>query len=156
MARKKSKQKRRSSPKTTNLLGLAQSVILGNAATRTLFNVNMYEFATGRVGGSSSANTSGSVYFQSQITLPELLGAGFGRTTGEAGGPQGTSGYGGVASGQFGQQIMDNVRANAVEGITTLVLNPVVFKVFSKLTRKPRSEFNKLARNVGLPVSMNG
>ena len=155
MARRKSKQKRPSRSKTTNLLGIAQSVILGNAATRTLFNVNMYEFATGRVGGTSSANSSGAYFSQSQITLPELLGAGFGRTEQQFENYV-TTGYGGVVSGQFGKQIMDNVRANAVEGITTLVLTPVVFKVFSKLTRKPRSEFNKLARNVGLPVSMNG
>ena len=70
--------KRRSSPKRTNLLNVAQSVILGNAVTTTLFNTNMYEFVTGRING---AYTPGSTGQGSQITLPELFGAGMGTTT---------------------------------------------------------------------------
>ena len=155
MARRKAKKTRRSSPKRTNILNIAQSVILGNAVTQGLFNTNMYEFVTGRVGGNTSAISSGSIYTQGQITLPELLGAGMNRgMQGEQGGPQGTTAYGGEMSGQFGNAVMANFQANAVQTLTTLVVTPIAFKVISKLAAKPRREFNKLARTVGLPVSM--
>jgi len=160
MARRKSRKKtRRSSSRKTNLLNVAQSVILGNAVTTTLFNTNMYEFVTGRVNGNYSP---GAFDQSSQITLPELLGAGMGSAqsmglptsyvTGMA--PTSTSGYGGVHGMNFGQQLQANLQANAISGLTTMIVTPIAFKVISKLAAKPRREFNKLARTVGLPVSM--
>lgn len=159
MARRRTRSKtRRSSPKKTNLLNVAQSVILGNAVTQTLFNTNMYEFVTGRIDGSF---TPGVASQSSQITLPELLGAGMGvGATSSSGGVFGQTqiisagaGYGGVHGG-FGQALKDNLSANAVSGLTTMIVTPIAFKVISKLAKKPRAEFNKLARTVGLPVSM--
>jgi hypothetical protein len=155
MARRRSKAKSRRAPKKTNLLNVAQSVILGNAVTQTLFNTNMYEFVTGRIDGSFTPGAAGQ---SSQITLPELLGAGMGvgvqtqnflgQTISSSG-----AGYGGV-HGSFGQALKDNITANAVGGLTTMIVTPIAFKVISKLASKPRREFNKLARTVGLPVSM--
>ena len=159
MARRKSrKSTRRSSPKKTNLLNVAQSVILGNAVTSTLFNTNMYEFVTGRIDGSY---TPGAFNQSSQITLPELLGAGMNVTNvvrpasgyGGMGAITTSSGYGGV-SGGFGLALKENLAANAVSGLTTMIVTPIAFKVISKLAAKPRREFNKLARTVGLPISM--
>tara|TARA_Y100000356_G_C11207656_1_gene261487 strand:- start:432 stop:902 length:471 start_codon:yes stop_codon:yes gene_type:complete len=156
MARRKSrKSRRRSSPKRTNVLNVAQSIILGNAVTEGLFNTNMYEFVTGRINGSY---TPGAIGQGSQITLPELLGAGMG-TVGRhpsayAGSPMQTSGYGGVVGMTFTQQVQENIKNNGVSMMTTLIVAPIAFKVVSKLAKKPRSEFNKLARNVGLPISM--
>jgi hypothetical protein len=157
MARRKSrKSTRRSSPKKTNVLNLAQSVILGNAVTSTLFNTNMYEFVTGRINGSY---TPGAIGQSSQITLPELFGAGMGVTA--TGGyasavPSAAvvSGYGGVSVGNFGSTVQDNLKTNFASGLTTLIVTPIAFKVISKLAAKPRREFNKLARTVGLPISM--
>jgi hypothetical protein len=161
MARRKSRSKsRRSSPKRTNLLNVAQSVILGNAVTQTLFNTNMYEFVTGRIDGAFTPGVAGQ---SSQITLPELLGAGMGvgatsSVIGSGSIYQTTittpgASYGGV-HGSFGQALKDNLSANAVSGLTTMIVTPIAFKVISKLAKKPRAEFNKLARTVGLPVSM--
>ena len=162
MARRKMKRKTTRRAKTTNLLGLAQSIVIGNAVTQGLFKTNMYEFVTGRIDGNPSNITSGNVFYSQQITLPELLGAGLGKMSGEEGGPMGVAGYGGVVpfgsgAGQgvnFTDQVMKNVRAGGVQMATTLVVAPIAFKVFSKLARKPRAEFNKLARTVGLPVTM--
>ena len=156
------KRKTRRRAKTTNLLGLAQSIVIGNAVTQGLFRTNMYEFVTGRIDGNPSNITSGNVFYSQQITLPELLGAGLGKMSGEAGGPMGVAGYGGVVpfgagpgqGANFTDQVMKNVRAGGVQMATTLVVAPIAFKVFSKLARKPRAEFNKLARTVGLPVTM--
>jgi MFS family permease len=157
MARRRTrKTTRRSSPKKTNVLNLAQSVILGNAVTTTLFNTNMWEFVSGRVGGNTQAISSGSIYTQGQITLPELVGFGMNRgMQGEQGGPQGSTGYGGEMSGKLGlQQFKTTFKLNAVQGLTTLIVTPIAFKVISKLAAKPRREFNKLAKTVGLPISM--
>jgi hypothetical protein len=73
---------------------------------------------------------------------------------GEQGGPQGVTGYGGEMAGNFGMAIQANIQRNAVQGLTTLIVTPIAFKVISRLAAKPRREFNKLARTVGLPVSM--
>lgn len=157
MARRKSRRKtsRRRSPKRTNVLNVAQSIILGNAVTEGFFNTNMFEFVTGRIGG---AYTPGSIAQGSQITLPELLGAGMG-TTGRnplahSSAPMQTSGYGGVVGMSFTQQVQENLKTNGVGMMTTLIVTPVAFKIISNLAKKPRAEFNKLARNVGLPISM--
>ena len=157
--RRKAKQPRRQ-PKKTNLLNVAQSVIIGNAVTQGLFNTNMFEFATGRIGGSY---TPGSIGESTKVTLPELLGAGMGvkgQTSTVFGGQTYTSGgtnvgYGGVASpATLGSVVQDNLKTNGVAMATTLVVTPIAFKVIGKLASKPRREFNKLARMVGLPVSM--
>jgi hypothetical protein len=78
-----------------------------------------------------------------------------GQATAQYGGtPNQISGYGGVIQGQFSSTIMDNIKTNGVSTLTTLVVTPLAFKVISKLASKPRREFNKLARTVGLPISM--
>ena len=154
----------RRAPKRTNLLNVAQSVIIGNAVTEGLFNTNMYEFVTGRIGG---AYTPGAISQSNQITLPELLGAGMGTMTtsiasGQQSGQYGSSrvqtlevGYGGVVKpATFTSAVQANLQANGVSMLTTLIAAPIVFKVVGKLAAKPRREFNKVAKMVGLPVSM--
>lgn len=163
MARRRTKAKRRrSSPKRTNVLNVAQSVILGNAVTEGLFNTNMFEFVTGRIGG---AYTPGAISQTDQITLPELLGAGMGTHTTKIGGQASqyggasyqttTVGYGGIVQpATLSSTIQNNLKNNGVSMLTTLVVTPIAFKVISGLAKKPRAEFNKLARNIGLPISM--
>ena len=116
----------------------------------------MYEFVTGRING---AFTPGSMAQSSQITLPELLGAGMGTSETIRQGQFGAivsseSGYGGVHGSTFTEAVKANLQANGVQMMSTLIITPIAFKVISKLAKKPRAEFNKLARNVGLPVSM--
>lgn len=164
MARRRTKRKTRRTPKKTNLLNLAQSVVIGNAVTHGLFDTNMYEFVTGRIGG---AYTPGAKGESNKITLPELLGAGMGTkeevVTGQSPYQSGgskyvvrtTTGYGGVVTpATLGSVVQDNLRNNGMQMATTLIVAPIAFKVMSKLTAKPRREFNKLARMVGMPVSI--
>ena len=162
-ARRRRKKTQRRTPKRTNLLNVAQSVIIGNAVTEGLFNTNMFEFATGRIGGQY---TPGAISQSNQITLPELLGAGMGSMTTSIGGGQagqyGSStqrtievGYGGVVKpATLATAVQANLQANGVQMLTTLVVTPIAFKVIGKLAAKPRREFNKVAKMVGLPVSM--
>lgn len=115
----------------------------------------MIEFVTGKIGG---AYTPGAVGESSQITLPELFGAGMGvgaTTTGTFG--QTTlpgASYGGVHGKNLSQTLTDNLKANGQQMITTLIVTPIAFKVISGLAKKPRAEFNRLARMVGVPVSL--
>jgi len=146
------------------LLNLAQSVVIGNAVTHGLFDTNMYEFVTGRIGGVYAAGSAGT---SNKVTLPELLGAGMGTTEQVVKGQspyQGggssyivrtTTGYGGaVAPCTLGRVVPATLRAIGIQMATTLVVAPIAFKVMAKLTSKPRREFNKLARMVGMPVSI--
>jgi len=165
MARRRMKKRTRRSPKKTNLLNLAQSVVIGNAVTHGLFDTNMYEFVTGRIGG---AYTPGAVGESNKVTLPELLGAGMGTTEQVVKGQQNpyqgggssyivrtTTNYGGVvAPATLGSVVQDNLRNNGMQMATTLIVAPIAFKMISKLTTKPRREFNKLARMVGMPVTI--
>lgn len=162
MARRRTRKPARRQPKRTNVLNVAQSIIIGNAVTQGLFNTNMYEFVTGRINGVYSA---GAISQSDQITLPELLGAGMGTHTTKVGGQASqyggssyqttTVGYGGiVAPATLTSTIQDNLKTNGVQMATTLIVTPIAFKVIGKLASKPRREFNKLARMVGLPVSM--
>lgn len=119
----------------------------------------MYEFVTGRINGVYSPGTLAT---SSQITLPELLGAGMGvgATSKQIGSgilsqTITTPGamYGGV-HGSFGDAVKANLQANGVAMATTLIVTPIAFKMIGKLASKPRREFNKLARTVGIPISM--
>ena len=156
MARRRTrKTTTRRQPKRTNLLNVAQSVIIGNAVTQGLFNTNMIEFATGRIGG---VNASGSMATSSQITLPELLGAGMGASTTVKQGTftplVSTAGYAGIHGSSLTAVVGDNLKNNGVQMATTLILTPIAFKVIGKLASKPRRQFNQIAKMVGLPVSM--
>jgi hypothetical protein len=153
--RRSRKPARRRTPKKINALNVAQSVILGNAVTQGLFNTNMIEFVTGRIGG---VNASGSMATSNQITLPELLGAGMGAKTTMKQGTftpiVSTAGYAGIHGSSLSQVLTDNLKTNGVQMITTMVVTPIAFKVIGNLAKKPRAEFNRLSRMVGLPVSL--
>ena len=162
MARRRKKTQTRRQPKRTNLLNVAQSVIIGNAVTQGLFNTNMFEFATGRIGGTY---TPGAISESNKVTLPELLGAGMGTHTTSISGQASqyggstvqttTVGYGGIVKpATLGTVVQDNMTNSGIPWATTLVLTPIAFKVIGKLASKPRRQFNQLARMVGLPVSM--
>lgn len=116
----------------------------------------MIEFVTGRIGGTYSPGASSE---SSQITLPELFGAGMGVGASQIKTPFGITqvpgaGYGGVHGKNFGEVLKDNLQANATQMITTLIVTPIAFKVIGGLAKKPRAEFNRLARMVGVPVSL--
>lgn len=88
-----------------------------------------------------------------QITARELL-------SGITGGTFGTQVKGGTAPGgyqltlgsPFGQTVQSNLKTNGAAMVGQLILIPAGFKVFTKLTRKPRSTMNKALKMSGLPV----
>jgi hypothetical protein len=139
--RTRRKTRRRSTSKTLNLAGVAESALIANAVTQGFFNTNLQEF----IGRSNLA--------PGQITARELL-------SGITGGSFGTQVKGGMAPGgyqltvgsPFGATVQTNLTNNGAAMVGQLILIPAGFKVFKKLTSKPRSTMNKALKMSGLPV----
>lgn len=94
----------------------------------------------------------------SAITGRELLSG----ITGGSFGTQGTvrtskigGGYQVSAVGMpFGAQVRENLQNNGAAMVGQLILIPAGFKVFNKLTRKPRSTLNNALKMSGLPMKV--
>jgi len=125
---------------------LAETLIVGSAATRMFAGVNLLSFATGITTGSRA----GTGFYPSQdgatrITLPEL--AGFG--------PDGWDAK--YIGGSFGNSslqasVMSNIRANAASSIATAVITPILFRYGKKIFRAPLRETRKLLKGTGVTV----
>ena len=146
MARRRTRSKtRRRTQKTFNLANVAESALIANAVTQGFFNVNLQEFI-------STSNLA-----PGQITAREILrgitgtGAGFGTM---AKGSTAPGGYQLTVGNQFTDQVKINLQNNGATMLGSLVLIPVGFRVFNKLTRKPRSTMNAALKMTGLPVKV--
>ena len=144
MARRRTRKKtRRSSPKTINAARVLESALIANAVTQGFFNTTIGDFAFSK-----------SAMAQNQITARELFsglsGGSFGtmskaQNVGQLGMKAGT----GMA---FGETVKSNLTNNGGQMVASLILIPAGFKVFSKLTTKPRSMANRALKMSGLPV----
>ena len=146
MARRRSRKKtRRSSPKTINAARVLESALIANAVTQGFFNTTIGDFAF-------SKDAMG----MNQITARELL-------SGLSGGSFGTQSIakvkqlGGASASittgaSFGQTVQNNLSQNGGQMVASLILIPAGFKVFNKLTSKPRSMANRALKMSGLPV----
>ena len=147
MARKKMTQSRRRTSTKLSLRGLAETAIIGSAATKMLFGVNLGSFLSGITSGSNSGtgfypNQDGA----SMITLPELLGfTATGWNPSAVGGTYGNS--------SFTESVMGNVRAHAPMAIGTAILTPFLFRIGFKAFRKPVSFINRnLLKGTGVRI----
>jgi len=148
MARRKSSKRRRRTTTKLSLTGLAETLIIGSAATKMFFGVNLASFLT----GVTNQSNSGTGFYPSQdganlITLPELLGI-------NASGQWSASRVGGTygANSSFNTAVMDNIRANAMPALTTAVLVPIGFRFGKKIFRKPLSGVRKALKGTGVTV----
>ena len=150
MARRRTRRKtRRSSPKTINAAKVLEAAMIGSAVTQGFFNVGIGDFVMSK----SSMGPS-------QITARELIAGITGQTGGYgtqykvtstmSGGRQTTSTRG-LA---FAEQVKENLQNNGAQMAVSLVVIPGAFKVFNKLTRKPRSTLNKALKMSGLPLKV--
>jgi TRAP-type C4-dicarboxylate transport system permease large subunit len=142
MARRRTRKKtRRSRPKTINAARVLESALIANAVTQGFFNTTIGEFAfeKGAMG-------------MSQITARELFsglsGGSFGTTTAV----KQLGGKVAIAGNSFGDTVKNNLTQNGGQMVASLILIPAGFKVFSKLTTKPRSMANRALKMSGLPV----
>jgi len=146
MARRRTRKKtRRSAPKTINAARVLESALIANAVTQGFFNTTIGDFAF-------SKDAMG----MNQITARELFsgisGGSFGTqktvSLKQLGGTTAVSQMGS----SFGQTVQNNLSNNGGQMVASLILIPAGFKVFSKLTTKPRSMANRALKMSGLPV----
>jgi len=150
MAARRTRRKtptRRKSPKTFNLGSLAESALIANAVTQGFFDVSLQDFMFSTTGGT-----------RGQITGRELLsgitGGSFGTIYTERRAQiGGGSTYNSVGQ-PFAAQVRENLSNNGAAMVGQLILIPAGFKVFNKLTRKPRGTLNKALKMSGLPMKV--
>jgi len=121
--------------------------LIANAVTQGFFDVSLQDFLMSSTGGT-----------RGQITGRELLSG----ITGGSFGTQYTERRAQIGGGStyssvgqpFGQQVRENLSNNGAAMIGQLILIPAGFKVFNKLTRKPRSTLNNALKMSGLPMKV--
>ena len=151
MARRKSrKSPRRRSAKTINLSGLAESALIANAVTTGVFGLGLRDFIMSTSGKASGASI---VTGATQITARELI-------AGLTGGNANTT-YSITSQGRktmYGDGLAatlgNNIKENAGSMLGQLIIIPAGFRVFNKLTSKPRATANKALKMSGLPVKV--
>jgi hypothetical protein len=150
MARKRSSKRRVRRSTAISLTGLAESYILGSAATKALTGNNLMEFVSGRRGGNLRPGADGG----QNISLPELLGfrTVHGKTvfTGDFFG----QGHFGTSENRFNytSAIKHNLGAHGLQSAATMIMTPIAFRFGKKLARKPISMANKLLKGSGVRV----
>ena len=148
MARRKSSKRRVRRSTSISLIGLAETMIIGSAATKMLFNVNLASFVTGVTSGSNQGtgffpNSDGG----SRITLPELLGfTSSGWSADAVGGTYNTTGN----ATSFTDAVFQNAKANALPSIATAFMAPIAFKFVKKTFRKPITMVNRQLKGTGV------
>ena len=158
MARRKSRKTTSRSPKTFNLGNLAKSALIANAVTQGFFNADLGTFLFDTQGGEAGKGVS--ITGMSRITIREIFagvtgqGDGYGTTamitTSQMGG--GTKSQ--IVGNTFTNQVKANLKENGATMVGSLILIPAGFRVFNKLTRKPRSVANKALKMSGLPLKV--
>ena len=127
--RKKTSKRRVSKQKGFSIINGAETYLLMNVATQTLFRSNPVEFFTSR--GLSGSN---------KTTLQELLRGGtsfYDRP--DMAGVQGAGYY-----------IMGNLKSNWVNGLTGMILIPLAFKAGKQISRPVISRTNRLLGKAGV------
>ena len=152
MARKRSRSKntRRRTSKSFNVSGLAESALLANAVSMGMFNCGIRDFIMSTSGGVAGGSI---VSNATVITARELIA---GLTGGDANtqytitsqGRKTT--YGDTLVGTIGE----NLKANGAGMVGQLIVIPAGFRVFNKLTSKPRATLNKAMKMGGLPLKV--
>jgi len=139
MARRKGrKMTRRRKKQGISLINAAETVMLANVATQTLFNTNAYEFIVGNQSGMRASGVNA-------ISLRELFQANQATyTTKVMGGGTQT-----VNVGTFGV-VKDNLAANWMTGVAGMILIPLGFKFGKQIARPAISKTNRLLSKAGI------
>lgn len=122
----------------------AEALIVGNAITEATFGGNLAEVITGRFDGKYNPSADGG----QKISIPELLGfSASGWSASRVGGT-----YGKTYATSFTNAVMENVKTHGMKSLVTIIATPVIFRVVRKQARPFATMFNRLARDVNIPV----
>jgi len=146
MARRRSSKRRGPRRKMSiSLLGTAETLVVGNQATKALFGTDLIPFLTEGWLTSTTKATDNSW----EVSLKELV----------SGLVPGGSGYG-IAQSSFSgtpqQQIMKvmtmNLKKHGAQAAVTAVAAPVMFKFARKIFRRPIRVGNRLLKGTGVRI----
>lgn len=119
---------------------------MGNALTEMTFGGNLVESIFGVHGGTYNPGADGG----NKLSIAELLGfTSTGWKADAVGGRYGTKAGSGTS---FFNAVMNNAKSNGVKSMITIVATPLIFRVLRKQSRGFSRMFNKLARDIGVPV----
>jgi len=130
MVKRKSKQKRRvSRQKGFSIINGAETYLLLNVATQTLFNTNPLQFLTSK-----------QAVYSGNITLQELINPeGRFYDKPDVAGVQGPTFY-----------VMRNLKNNWVKGVTGMILIPLAFRAGRNISKPVISRTNRLLGKAGV------
>ena len=137
MARRKKTQRRRKT-QGISLINTAETIMLANVATQTLFNVNAYEFIVGNQAGMTARGANA-------ISLREMFQANQASYTSRAMGGATTT----VNLTTF-DAIKANLAQNYMTGIAGMVLIPLGFKFGKQIARPAINKTNRLLSKAGV------
>jgi len=132
--RKKTTRRRRK--QGVNILNVAQSAVVANAATKAMFGTDLVPFLTEGWLTPKSAATNNSW----ELSAAELFNLAMGGMGGQS-----------QAWHDMGllKAIRYNIRANP-GAVATMIFAPAAFNVAKKITARPRRDANKLLKMAGL------
>ena len=137
----RTKTRRRKSKPKTNLLNVAQSVIVANAITQGPTGGGLVEFFTSKDGGGSSFT----------ITARELMSYAMSGT----GGIYGPSAVKAGIDATPQAVMLRNIKKNWPAMVASAIVVPVAFNVATKMLRKPIIlPANRLLKTTGLDVKL--
>ncbi len=120
------------------MLGVAETIMLANATTQTLFNTNAMNF----VAGGSSFGTG------NEITLKELFDP-TQAVAASASNPL-TGGGGGMQHASTFSVVQANLKENWITGAGQMIFIPLTFKAIKAIGRPGISKINTMLRKVGI------
>jgi len=140
MARRRSRKTRTRRRKSgVSLIGVAETVMLANAATQTLFNTNAYNFVAGGSGFGAG----------NEITLRELFNPSQAVALQTSQNIYGTGGGGMQMENTF-SVIQSNLKSNWITGAAQMVLIPIGFKAVRSIGSPAIRKMNALLRKTGI------
>ena len=149
MARKNSKRSRRRRTTSLSLIGLAETAIIGSAATQMFFGTNLVSFLTGYADHQSPTKGYGfspGADGKNVITLPELLGfTNQGWKLENVGGNYGPGNT-------FMSSVNENIGRNFLPALTTAFVAPIAFRFAKKTFRKPITMVNRQLKGTGVKL----
>jgi hypothetical protein len=142
MARRRvRKTTRRRRKQGLSLLNVAETVMLANATTQTLFNTNAYNFVAGGSGFGAG----------NEITLRELFNPN--QVVAQRASSGNYLGGGGGSTSQVASTfslVQSNLSENWVMGASQMIIIPLTFKAIKAIGRPGISKINTMLRKVGI------
>ena len=128
-----------------SLLGTAETLVVGNQATKALFGTDLIPFLTEGWLTSTTKATDNSW----EVSLKELVQ---GLVPGGQGYGISQSSFSGTPSMQIMKVMTMNLKKNGAQAAVTAVAAPVMFKFARKIFRRPIRVGNRLLKGTGVRI----